>query len=158
MHEFEAAKHGREPHCMSTRIVREMLKMLASENRLDRKLHKRALIYSRVILVKGPGDSAGGFSEIGEVSVAATAEAQRQIGGLTSARYDIGAIELAGRLAQTEKITHHGYDRTYSRFLPPPESSADVSILEMGRSLGASCTCLIIMLFQDFFQPGACNV
>ena len=143
LHEAEAAMYGREPHCMSTRIVREMVKMLVRENRLDRQRHQRALVYSQIVLVEaGPEDRVGDFSEIGEDSMAATAEAQRQIGSLTSARYDIEAVDLAGRLADTEKVTHHGYDRTYWRFLPPPTESSSaegiVSILEIGRSLGAS--------------------
>ena len=37
----------------------------------------------------------------------------------------------------TDKVTHHGYERGYWRFLPPA-SAADVSILEIGLARGAS--------------------
>ena len=99
---------------MSTRIVREMLKMLASENRLDRKLHKRALILG--VYSSRTGDSAG-VSRIGGFPWPRRPSAAAK--GPPSARYDI-SHRARGPLAQTEKVAPGTTARTRDSCRRPP--------------------------------------
>ena len=108
--------------CVTSRFVMHMCSMLIAEDLWDAEQHRGALQYAQMMRFAAKGLDGS--------------DVQGTLQTLASQRYDAGAMLFAGVVADSDKITHHGYDRAYWRFLPP--QSMNVAILEIGLAAGAS--------------------
>ena len=122
-------KPSKYSDCLLRRLVGAMIDILVEADSLDVEKHREALDFAQSTRYMLP--------EHAEVLLREYVREDATLSRFTKPRYDASVILLAGVAADTDKVTHHGYERGYWRFLPPA-SAADVSILEIGLARGAS--------------------